>query len=58
MTDVKKPELFKLIELADECLLSLKRLHVIHFEKYKEVKQKRVLYSSAAAAYIKRQRGS
>lgn len=57
MAEVKKPELFKLIEKADECLLSFRRLHVISFQKYKDVKSKRVEYSAAASSYIKRQRG-
>lgn len=58
MSEVQKPELFKLIELADKCLLSYRRLHVIPFEKYKDVQQKRYQYSHAAESFIKRQRGS
>lgn len=58
MSEVQKPELFKLIEKADECLLSFRRLHVISFEKYKDVKEKRYQYSRAAEGFIKRQRGA
>lgn len=58
MNEVRKPELFKLIEKADECLLSFRRLHVVSFEKYKDVRQKRISYSLAAESFIKRQRGA
>lgn len=58
MNEVRKPELFKLIEKADECLLSFRRLHVVSFEKYKDVHQKGISYSRAAESFIKRQRGA
>lgn len=56
--EIKKPELFKLIEKADVCLSLYKRLNVVPFEKYKDVRQKRISYSLAAEAFIKRQRGA